>query len=125
MLQPRQQINPDIIHQRQIASAIRRGMNERGSARPVLVGSVRVKNLWQHSIRLRSIEKSRRLSGLRLALRRVLERKNIGRIKKRVRRLGVAGGLREGMIEAAHSRAPNVIEHPIDRLFSVLVRIES
>ena len=97
MLRSGEEIYARVFRQRRIMLAIGRGMNQRRSAPPVFVRTIRVENLGHH------------IRGYSLCQQSIVigERRNVHRVKDVEERMPVARWLRESGVEAAAPRTRN------------------
>ena len=125
VLSGRQQIDADVVHQRRVARAVRRRVNERCGTAPVLVLRVRVEHLRQEIGRTGVRQQAVGRAGQRIGFRRVGEREDVRRVEEVQVRMSVARRLREAVVEAAASRAGDVRHHAVEHLAVAFVAVES
>ena len=125
MLTRGEQIDPDVVHHRRVARAVDRRVNERGGAAPVFVFRIRVEDLRQQLGRSGVREQAVGDTRLRVALRDVGERKDVGRIEEVEIRVAVPRRLREAVIEAAAAGARHLCDHAVEHLAVAFVLVEA
>ncbi len=124
VLSGRQEVDPHVVHERRVARAVDRRVDERRGAPPVLVLRVRVEHLRQQLRRSRVRQQSIGGARFRIFLDRVRKWKDVGRVEEVQIRMAIPRRLREPVIEAAAAGPRDMGDHTVEHLAIALVSIE-
>ena len=105
--------------------AVHRRVHQRCRAPVVLIGGVRVEDLWHDVVALRAYQDSVVHSGYWIGLAQVGEGEDIGGVVEVEERPGVARWLGELVIEIAAAAARHVGPNPVKDALPLLIAVES
>src|SRR5258708_12222783 len=125
MLQACEVIDADVGANGGVALTSRGGMGQRSGTSPIFVGRIREKDLGNDLVELCAVEQAALLSGDRIALGLVGERKDVGGEEYRRGRLRISGGLGKTVVETPAASTGYVCKHTIESDAPIFVGIET